>query len=271
MVCAGEGLWPLAHLSPTFVVRLAVRFWMPNVLPRAHPTAIAFLDESGSISNDRFFAVGCLKVREPSELTRAVQRVRDRWHWYNEIHFTDLTRGALPFYKAVLAEVSGLRARFSCFIADRDVVDPMARFGSSWKAYEALACQLLHGSIERAELVTVLADYFSMPAHVVFEQDLRREINRRLDRLAVTSVCLLNSRSADALQTVDLLTSAVTFEFRQRAGLAGTKGPKAKLAAEVRAACGATTFLNGFKSPPGASLHFNVARYRDRWPKAQRG
>jgi hypothetical protein len=229
---------------------------------------MAFLDESGSIANDRFFAVGCLKLSEPSDLTRAVRALRDRNHWYQEIHFTDLTVNALPFYRSVLATVCQLRATFSCFVADRRLDDPMLRFGSSWKAYEGLAEQLLEGSIGRRELVAVLADDYSTPQNVVFERDVKREINRRFDRLAVTSVCRLDSQSADPLQIVDVLTSAVTFEFRQRAGLAGRNSPKARLAASFRTSCGATSFLNGFRTNPWnvPGLRVNVAIYRNTDP-----
>lgn len=257
----GEGLWPLA-LPPEESLVLAISL----DLPRTHPTGLIFLDESGSISNDRFFAVGCLKISEPSDLTRSIQRLRDQWHWYQEIHFTDLTHGALPFYNAVLSEVSRLRMTFACFVADRSVDDPILRFGSSWKAYEALAEQLLAGNIGRREVVTVLADRYSTPATVVFERDVKREVNRRFDRLAIASVCRLDSKSADALQVVDLLTGAVTFEFRQRAGLAGMNSPKAQLARSLRAHCSAGTFCNGFKTRAGNATSFrvNVAFYRAR-------
>src|SRR3954462_12634827 len=89
------------------------------VLPVDHPTALAFLDESGTISHDRFFAVGCLKLTEPSVLLRQLSKLRDTHHWYREIHFVDLTRAALPFYKEVVDLVAQADAEFSCFVADR--------------------------------------------------------------------------------------------------------------------------------------------------------
>ena len=49
-----------------------------------------FLDESGAISNDRFFAVGVLKVETPSRLLRSIQKLRDQQHWYEEIKFARL-------------------------------------------------------------------------------------------------------------------------------------------------------------------------------------
>jgi hypothetical protein len=86
-----------------------------GTLPAENPTGIAFLDESGAIAHDRFFAVGCLKLSEPAPLTRAVQKFRDRNHWYREIHFAELTRGTLPLYKGVVDVVAGIDdAFFSC-------------------------------------------------------------------------------------------------------------------------------------------------------------
>jgi hypothetical protein len=218
-------------------------------LPPDHSSAVAFLDESGTIASDRFFAVGCLKLSEPSWLLREVQRWRDRRHWYQEIHFVDLTRDALPAYREVVDILAVSDLRFSCFVADRKGADPVARFGSSAKAYEKLAEQLLIGSIAPNEIVTVLADDYSTPEVNPFEVVVRAEVNRRLGCLAVASVVRIDSKAAIPLQLVDLLTSAVAFEFRQNAGLAGHKSPKAELALYVRQQFNVSSFLKGAHTP----------------------
>jgi len=230
-----------------------------DALRQDHPTGMVFIDESGSIAKDRFFSVGCLKLEEPSDLTRALQKLRDKEHWYKEIHFFDLTEGALPFYRKVVDAVADIRAcSFSCFVADRQSADPVARFGNAWSAYEKLATQLILGTIRRREIVTVLADNYSTPDEVNFERDLKTKVNQRLGRLAVTAVCRLDSRASDALQVVDLLTSAATFEFRQAAGLAGSKSPKARLAGHVRKRLGITSGAGGFRNE-----RVNIAIYKD--------
>ena len=234
---------------------------MPNsradTLASAHPTAVVFLDESGAIASDRFFSVGCLKLPEPSELTRQIEKWRDRRHWYQEIHFVDLTLKALPRYQELIDIVSDGDAEFSCFVADRTLADPVVRFGSPWLAYEKLATQLLLGTIRRREIVTVLADNYSTPDGVAFERDVRAAVNTRLRRLAVASLVRLDSRAALPLQVVDLLTSAVTFEFRQDAGLAGRKTPKAQLAKYLRDRYGVGTLLAGSRANP----RLNIALY----------
>ena len=233
-------------------------------IPVTHATAVAFIDETGAIAQDRFFAVGCLIIPEPAVVLRQVQALRDKFHWYGEIKWVDLTMTSLPLYKKLVDIIDASDARFSCFVADRATADPVKRFKSdAWLAYEKLAIQLLIGSAKPGELLSVLADNYSTPAHVRFEEDVCKEVNSRLSELQVTSVCRLDSRSCDPLQLVDVLTGAVTFEFRQNAGLAGKKSAKAELAKYVRAKYGAKTWDPGFKTPK-----INVAKYADTKPAA---
>ena len=230
-------------------------------LTTSHPTAIAFLDESGSMPRDRIFAVGCLKLAQPSVLLRQVRKLRDQQHFYEELHFSRLTKGSLPFYIDVLRLVASSEAQFSCFVADRKAADPVGRFGSTFRAYEKLAIQLLIGSTWPGELVTVLADEFSMPDNSTFEETVKTEVNNRLGRLAVTNVCRLDSRSIDGLQMADILTSAVAFEFRQSVGSAGVKSVKAQLASHVRQELGFTSFLANNRTIKQL-LATNIAIYR---------
>lgn len=224
-----------------------------------HPTSLAFLDESGSIAHDRYFSVGCLKLPETGPLTKGIQKLRDRRQWYKEFHWVDLTQGTLDVYKAAIDAVAGIQeACFSCFIADRHDADPVQRFGDPWTAYEKMAEQLLMGSIKKEELVSVLADNYSTPDTVDFEGELKSNVNRRFDRLAVTTVCRLDSQSADPLQIVDLLTGAVAFEFKQSVGHGGQNTPKAILAKYVRGAFGVSSCLGGFRNQ-----RFNVAIHRN--------
>lgn len=237
---------------------------MPNgvsTLPKSTPTSVAFLDESGAIAQDRHFAVGCLKLTDPDVMVRALTKLRDRRRFYSEIHFAEMKPRSLRLYKEVVDLIAAIDFSFSCFVVDRSQSDPVARFGGPWVAYERLATQLLLGSIRPGELVTVLADEYSSPDTVHFERDVCAAVNDRLDRLAVTKVLRLRSNAADGLQLADLLTSAVTFEFRQSVGHAGQTSPKAQLAQHVRTSLGVTSFLAGHRDS-----RLNVALYRQGQP-----
>lgn len=224
----------------------------PQDKPTLHsdnPCATAFLDETGVISQDRFFAVGLVKVPEPARLFRALSKLRDQKHWYGEIHFTAMKPRDLVLYKAIvdIALQPGM-LDFFCFVSDRQIADPIKRFRSPWAAYNRLAEQLVLASIRPGELVSVMADNYSTPEHVRFEEDLKANVNRRVSRLAVVSVCRLDSKSCDGLQVADLLTSAITQEFRASVGLASYTSAKGSLAAYVRQQLGAGSCLSGWRN-----------------------
>ncbi|MGW4394875.1 DUF3800 domain-containing protein [Amycolatopsis nivea] len=221
----------------------------PRVLRRDHACSAGFLDETGAISRDRFFGVGLLKASEPSRVLRRIQKLRDRKHWYKEIKFSETTADSLGLYKAVADEcLEQGDVEFFCFISDREKADPVARFGTTWDAYSKLAEQLVCASLRSTELMSLLADNYSTPDSVLFEEDLRSRVNKRLRGLGLVSVCRLDSRASDGLQLADLLTSAVAFEFRADAGLASKTSPKAKLAAHVRQQMGTPSCLGGWRN-----------------------
>ena len=139
-------------------------------------------------------------------------------------------------------------SRVLLFCLGQDKADPVERFDSSWDAYSKLAEQLVVASLHSDQLMSLMADNYSTPDSVLFEEELRMRVNRRLHRLAVVSVCRLDSRSSDGLQLADLLTSAVTYEFRATAGIAAGNNPKAQLAAHVRSRLGTASCLGGWRN-----------------------
>jgi hypothetical protein len=134
---------------------------------------------------------------------------------------------------------------FSCFVADRHVADPVARFGNTFRAYEKLATQLLLGSIQPFELCTVVADNYSAPNSWSFETTVRKECNRRLNRLAVPSVIQVDSGATEGLQLVDILVGAVAFWFKADTGIASHSSRKGLVAADLRNKLGVSGFNQG--------------------------
>jgi hypothetical protein len=128
------------------------------------------------------------------------------------------------------------------------LADPVERFGTPWTAYGKLAEQLIIGSLRSDELITVLGDDYSTPDRVLFEEDLERNVNRRLERLSVVSAGRLDSRSSDGIQAADLFTGATAFEFLAEAGLASPETPRGELAAYVRRKLGAESCLTCWRN-----------------------
>jgi hypothetical protein len=230
-------------------------------LPPDHPTALIFLDETGVVQKrDPFFGIGLLKVRDPAALLRGVQIIRDRLEFHEEIHWASLDkagRRGRDRRLQVALEVMDLvfdtaDARFCCQIADRQHGDLTAKFSgqehADEMAYEWLASRVIREVIEPDEIVSVIADKRSTSPKVKFEAAVAQSINQAEDRLAVASVCRVDSRSTDGLQLVDLLLGAAALDLRQ--GRTTTGSQKQQLLAHLLERCDCPTFRPHGRSDP---------------------
>jgi hypothetical protein len=178
-------------------------------------------------ATDPFFGIGALKLSDPAPLLREVQLLRDRHEFRDELHWASFDKAGsrgkdrhLRFAKEIIDLVFASHdAQFCCHIADRQQGDLTAKFRghphAGERAYEELASQVLRDLIDEEEIVSIIADRRSTSPKVNFELDVARSTNRAMDRLAVASVCRVDSRSVDALQVVDLLLGATTLDLRQ--------------------------------------------------------
>jgi hypothetical protein len=211
--------------------------------------AFAFLDETGTLhaARDPFFAVGLLRCREPYALLRPLQRMRDREKFYDEMKWNKVSGKKMPILQTAVDVFFGCGdASFSAFVVDKQKHDLMARFGGQFEAYDAVARQVVKGSIRRGEVLWVVADEYSTPPKVTFEENVRDYVNRGVRRQAVAGVCRMRSSGVDLLQLCDILLGAVVFEQKVALGLARYK-PKRELLEYVRQKTGATTFIGGYQ------------------------
>ncbi len=220
----------------------------------------AFLDETGTLggARDPFFAVGLLRCAEPYTLLRPMQRIRDRQHFYDEIKWNKVSAKKLPLMIDLVNVFLSSDATFSAFVADKTQHDVIGRFGGPFKAYEALARQLVRGSVRRGEVMFVIADEYSTPPGETFEESVRDYVNRRLSRTAVAGVCRMRSSGVDLLQMIDLLLGAVVYEYKAESGvvdLAAYK-PKVRLLKHIKTRAGVRTFVGGFRD-----ARLNIAEY----------
>ena len=223
-------------------------------LPPDHPTAVVFLDETGVVRHpeDRYFGIGCLRCRNPGPLLQAFHHLRTRYGFHGELHWADFDKAKLRHRDDIVALARAAMdlvfasddAAFCCHIADRQNGDITAQFRGhrfpAHKAYEWLAAEVLHDTIDPTEIVTVLADRLSTSPDVRFETDVAEVVNHRRGRLAVSTVCRLDSRSTDGLQLVDLLLGATTLDLRQ--GRTGGETQKQALLEHLLALCGCASF-----------------------------
>lgn len=221
----------------------------------------AFLDETGTLggARDPFFAVGLLKCSEPYKVARPMQRIRDRQHFYDEIKWNKVSEKKLPLMIDLVNVFFSSDATFSAFVTDKTKHDVIGRFGGPFKAYEALARQLVRASIRRGEIVYVIADEYSTPPAETFEENVRDYVNRQFERQAVAGVCRMRSSGVDLLQLIDVLLGAVVYEYKAAAGVVSLDSykPKAKLLAHIKQRAGVKTFVGGYRNSK-----LNIAEYR---------
>lgn len=228
--------------------------WMSSRQESDH--AFGFMDETGGLQTirDPFFAVGLLRTREPYELLRPMQRIRDKQHFYDEIKWNKVSAKKLPILRDLIDVFLSSEATFSAFVVDKQKHDVVARFGGLFNAYDALARQLVRGSIRRGEVMWIVADEYSTPPKVTFEENVRDYVNQRLRRKGVAGVCRMRSTGVDLLQMVDLILGAVVYERKVAMGIASYT-PKVDLLGHLKQRTGIGTFC------PVQNDRFNIREY----------
>jgi hypothetical protein len=210
-----------------------------------------FLDETGTLGGERdpFFAVGLLQCEEPYDLLRPIQRIRDTEHYYDEMKWNKVSNKNLPILQDVLSIVLKRPCRFHVFIADKQQHDIIGRFGGQFNAYEWMARQLVIGTVRPSEVAWVIADEYSTPPKVTFEENVRDYVNRKLKRTAVAGVCRMRSEGVDLLQVLDLLLGAIAYEFKESSGVVSASAykPKTKLLQHIKREAGVSSFVGGYR------------------------
>lgn len=196
--------------------------------PLGTPAIACFLDETGVVAQDNYFAVGVLTVPEESDLPTLVSKYRQRIQWRGEWHFSEVNNQRLSIYKE-LVDILCAHESWSFFvtIANRSEFDVAAACGDRFIAYERIAAQTLTASMVHERQAVVLADEYSTPDSVRFEEDVRWTVNSRFSCNIIAGVIRITSHSHDLLQLSDVLTGGITYPNRVRVGRPG-KRPSAK-------------------------------------------
>ncbi len=219
---------------------------------------LGFLDETGALASQRdpFFAVGLLRCCEPYAVLRPMQRIRDRQGFHDEIKWNKVSGKKLPLLRDLVDVFASADASFSAFVVDKQQHDVIARFGGQFDAYDALARQLVLGSVRRGERMWIIADEYSTPPGVRFEENVRDYVNNKAKGgHAIAGVCRMRSSGTDLLQLSDLLLGAVVYEHKVARKL-GSYKPKLELLTYIKKRTGVSTFIGGY-----ADSRMNVAEY----------
>jgi len=181
-------------------------------------TRFCFFDESGSLSNpkDPFFTVGFIKCSQPYYLQSRIIYERQKRNFRDEMKFNKLSNNNFDFAKFVLDSFlsTGSLYFYSYSLDKQGDFFNRAFEGNPWKAYENISIRVLKSAINPNEIITVLADYMTVPNDVKFEINVKRKINDEFNRLAVAGVCRFDSKSNDLLQLADLMVGAINYDLK---------------------------------------------------------
>lgn len=189
-----------------------------------------FIDETGVLSNSkqqRFFALGLLKLENTSALFESIQKLKDKYEKKKgfEFKFTDIRRDQhLEIYKEVI-DICFNYPEFSlsCIIIDKDA-DNHSSPDSTWEMQLDLSKNHIKRNVKADEQIAIIADYLSKPKASTryFENELQR-----LKR--VFNACMIESHSSVFVQIVDIFIGCIVYRYKIEHGLEVDTTPKGKL------------------------------------------
>lgn len=207
-----------------------------NLPPPGTKSLIGFLDQSGVVARDRYFAVGVLTIPERSDLPIAMRKYRQRISWRDEWHFSAVNTQSLRAHRGLV----DILEEHSCWsyrmvLADRGEFDVVRHTGDRFRAYERIAAQVIAAGIGQSKQAVILADEYSTPDSIRFEEDVRSTVNTHFGNNSLVAVIRIGSVGHDLLQVADVLTGAMTYPMRSGRSAPGKRpSPKRRLSSHVR-------------------------------------
>ena len=231
----------------------------PVSVPTRYPTAAIFIDESGSrASNNDFFVLAAVKVREPGRLGRDLLSVRERCGFDGEFKFAETTRSSIPIYGEVIRVLHESDATIAACVVSGDVCDPFRGRDDKWRVHAEITSQLLVGCINRRELVGVHLDGLSTPVGESLEDTVRELTNSRLRNTSVVTAVALDSKTNDILQVADMVAGAIRHERMLSLSPRATRSNKGKVSHKLALAFHRPALADG------RDARLNIATFRGR-------
>lgn len=192
------------------------------------------MDETGVLSNDpnqRFFALGLLKLSDTSSLFEKIKQLRDKYQRDKsfEFKFNNITKNAdLPLHQELIDIcLTQIGFNFMCIVVDKyglGLTSPT----STWDMQISLAKRHIESNVKADEQIAIIADYLTKPkaSTKYFEHEMKKCSK-------VFNACMLESDSSAFVQIVDILIGAIVYSFKIEHGLVSPKTPKAKMVSYI--------------------------------------
>jgi len=190
-----------------------------------------FIDETGVLSNDpqqRFFALGLLKLENTSALFEDMKKLKDRYMKEKgfEFKFTGIKKDSDVAIHKELIDICFAHPEFSlaCIVVDKQNANHTAP-DSTWEMQLELAKKHIKSNVKSGEKIAIIADYLSKPnaSSKYFESELQK-LNK------VFNACMIESDSSVFVQIVDIFIGCIVYSYKIEHHLsASLSTPKGKL------------------------------------------
>lgn len=194
-----------------------------------------FIDETGVLSNDpnqRFFALGILKLENTSSLFEDIKKLKDRYKKSKgfEFKFTGIKKDSdLKLHKELIDICfSHPEFSFACIVVDKQNPNHILNT-TTWDMQLELAKKHIKSNVKQGEKIAIIADYLSKPnnSDKYFEDELNK-LNK------VFNACMIESDSSVFVQIVDILIGCIVYSYKIDHNLSATKNtPKGKLVSYI--------------------------------------
>ncbi|MCV6608284.1 MAG: DUF3800 domain-containing protein [Campylobacterales bacterium] len=229
-----------------------------------------FMDETGVLSNDpnqRFFALGLLKLEDTSLFYEDLKKIRDNainatGKKDYEFKFAGTTKNNIFHSKKLIDYcLNNPKFYFSAVLLDKahKDLDLSSVYTSTWEAQISFAKTLVKNN-SNGDKISILADYLTKPnnSEKYFENELRKVES-------VDNACMLESNASLFIQVVDIFIGSIIYRYKIDCGLAPEDTAKADLSFYLEERLKETSLCNGFKNSLMGNFTINRPFYFSLW------
>jgi len=200
-----------------------------------------------------------IKCLQPFYLDSRIREIREKNQFYDEIKWNTLSKAKLKVIKEIVEAVFDMPGiYFSSIVINKNEIDFEKDFENNpYKAYQEFTEILLKQSIEDNEVLTVLADFVTTPKDIKFEVDVKHNINKTLDRLAIGGIHRVDSKGVNIIQIADLLIGSVVYSYKRNLKLVTGDKNKIKILSLVLRKIQRENFIGGVSTKKFKVIEYN--------------
>lgn len=174
-----------------------------------------YFDECGDTKSAPFFLLGLLFVTDRKKCQEKIQKIRDDFHFRNEMKFMKVSGlRAVVYDEIVNLFFDSPNLYFRCLVVDKKLIDWKKFKNLKYEAYNFFSRETLSRSLGQIEQAVIYTDAVVRKKEDQFLKEIFA-LNLEFKQDPIKHVEPIDSKSDDLLQMCDLLLGAVNNELTQ--------------------------------------------------------